>query len=345
VQVAEPLGDYLRVGSTRSVLALVHGLAGDADAGLQLKRPVLRLVEGAEGDVFVPGLARAMGPLHLWRGDPAEAASWFRPEAGATERGTETWLAAQSLPGLGAALIALGRFDEASSVLERAVAAARRLDMPRVDALEQQAIMVAADAEDSAIDLHHEALAVRVEYGLRTFFVDSLDALAGLSARAERSSEAARVLAASNAARTSMGYPRDPVRQRAYEATLASVEATLGEQPVAEAWRAGAGLTLDAAVANVRRSPRRAPSTVHRLGQPHSDGARCPPTHRRWPQQPGDWPPPVHEPRDSQDPPVTHLRQARSCEPNGACRGPHSSSSQKLTNVAADLVGRDRTGR
>ena len=65
--VAEPLGDYLRVGSTRGTLAIVHGLRGDVDGGLRLLRPVVRLVEDAGTDVFVPGMARAMGLLQLWR--------------------------------------------------------------------------------------------------------------------------------------------------------------------------------------------------------------------------------------------------------------------------------------
>jgi len=121
VRVAEPLGDYLRVGSTRSALALVHGLAGDVDAGLQLMQPVLRLVEGAENDVFVPGLARAMGTLHLRLGDPEGAATWFEREVRSTNHGAETHIAAQAMPGRGAALRSIGQLDEARSMLDRAV--------------------------------------------------------------------------------------------------------------------------------------------------------------------------------------------------------------------------------
>src|SRR5262249_26485597 len=83
VRVATPLGDYLRVGSTHSVLGLTLALAGEVDAGLEAVRPVLRLVEGAENgdEVFVPGLALAMGTLHLRQGAPEQAASWFAREA------------------------------------------------------------------------------------------------------------------------------------------------------------------------------------------------------------------------------------------------------------------------
>jgi predicted ATPase/DNA-binding CsgD family transcriptional regulator len=267
VGVAEPLGDYLRVGSTRSTLAIVHGLAGDVDGGLRLLRPVARLVEAAGTDVFVPGMARATGLLHLWRDDPEEAASWFGREARSTDRGAETWLVAQSLPGLGAALISLGRLDQARDVLDRAVAVARRLDMPSVlaDALDQQGRLAGAadDDADRAIDLHHEALAARVEHGLRTFSVDSLEALAALAARDEPAAEAVRLLAASDQARASMTYPRDPARRRAYQATVASLRAALGDHPFSQAWAEGGRLTLDEAVAYARRSrgARRRPVT------------------------------------------------------------------------------------
>jgi predicted ATPase/DNA-binding CsgD family transcriptional regulator len=257
VRAAEPLGDYLRVGSTRGTLAIVHGLAGDVDGGLRLLRPVVRLVEDAGTGVFVPGMARAMGLLHLWGDDPEAAASWFGREARSTDRGAETWLVAQSLPGLGAALIALGRLDQARDVLDRVVAVARRLDMPGVlaDALEQQGHLAAAAGDaDRAVDLHHQALAVRVEHGLRTFSADSLEALAALAARADPTPESVRLLAAGDRARASMAYPRDPARRRAHEATVAGLRAALGDRPFGQAWADGARLTLDEAVAYGRRS-------------------------------------------------------------------------------------------
>jgi predicted ATPase/DNA-binding CsgD family transcriptional regulator/class 3 adenylate cyclase len=265
VRIAEPLGDYHRVGSTRSVLALVCGLAGDADAGLRLMQPVLRLVEGAESDVFVPGMARAMGALQLWRGDPEAAATWFEREAWSTDRGAETYIAAQAMPGLGAALRSTGRLDEAGSVLDRAVGVAHRLGMPRVvaEALEQQAHLAAVDDPDRATDLHHQALAGRVEHGLRTCYVDSLDALAALAARAEPTAEAVRVLAASDHARAVMAYPREPAQRLARDTTVAGLRAALGDRAFAEAWAEGTRLTLDEAVAYVRRArgSRARPST------------------------------------------------------------------------------------
>ena len=55
--VAEPLGDYHRVGTTRSQLALLHGVGGDLDGGLRMLESFLHVVEGRDG-----GLRARDGP-------------------------------------------------------------------------------------------------------------------------------------------------------------------------------------------------------------------------------------------------------------------------------------------
>lgn len=262
VRIAEPLGDYHRVGSSRGLLATVHSFTGEIDAGLRLMEPVLRLVESAGNKVFVPGMASAMASLHFARGDLDEALRWS--EQAAVLAGPEPSVAAQALPRLGAVLAALGRTEDAAKVLDRAVTAARLLPMPRVlaDALEQQAHL-AADDVDRAIDLHQQALAVRVEHGLRTCYVDSLDALAVLNARTHRFAEAARVLGATDRARLELGCPRrTPIEV---------------DDSFAEARQEGSRLSLDEVVAYVRRSrgTRDRPSTGwHSLTPTELDVAR-----------------------------------------------------------------------
>jgi len=75
------------------------------------------------------------------------------------------------------------------------------------DALEQEGHLVVVEDAERATQLHHEALAERVEHGLRVFYADSLDALAMLAGRSGRTAEAARVLGVSDAARHALGYP------------------------------------------------------------------------------------------------------------------------------------------
>jgi DNA-binding CsgD family transcriptional regulator len=122
------------------------------------------------------------------------------------------------------------------------------------EAFDETAVLAAPDDPDRAESLHHEALAIRVGHGLRTFYVDSLDALAGHALRAESFVEAARLHAASDAGRERMCYPRPPVDRAEQDAEVASLRASLGEEDLAAAWSEGAELTLDEAVAYARRA-------------------------------------------------------------------------------------------
>ena len=88
-------------------------------------------------------------------------------------------------------------------------------------------------------DLHHEALAERVERVLRTFSVDSLEALAAL---AEPTPEGAvRLLGCQRPGPRLHGLTRrDPARRRAHQETVADLRADLGDRPFRQAWAEGA---------------------------------------------------------------------------------------------------------
>jgi DNA-binding CsgD family transcriptional regulator len=195
--------------------------------------------------------------LHLWSGDPGGAVPWFERDVRTADPvPPDNLIVARSLPGLVAALRHLGRRGEAQRLADRALALARKLDVPHLvaDALEQSALLVAADDPGAAEDLHHESLAVRIDHGLRTFMVDNLDALAGLACRAESFAEAVRLLAASDTARAAMGCARPPIDLAEHEATLARLRTALGDQAFSVLWAEGAGLSLDDAVAYARRA-------------------------------------------------------------------------------------------
>jgi predicted ATPase/class 3 adenylate cyclase/DNA-binding CsgD family transcriptional regulator len=256
-RLAEPLGDYFTIGSATSNLAWIQGFAGEIDASKRLMQTILPVVEDAGPGIDVPILAFAMGKLHLWTGEFEDAATWFercvQRYAGPM---ADNWVVAKVLPGLAASLRLLGRREGARQQVERAVAVARKLGVPHAlaEALEQSAFLINEHDPDQAEDLHHEALAVRVAHGLRTFYVDSLDALAGLAVRAKSFSEAARLLAASDAAREAMGYPRPPVDQPAYDATRAQLRSALDQEAFTTAWKEGDSLSLDDAVAYAARA-------------------------------------------------------------------------------------------
>jgi Tetratricopeptide repeat len=102
---------------------------------------------------------------------------------------------ARALPGLAAVHRRLGETDIALEHLDRAVVLCRKLDAPDplAEALDETAVLAAADDPERAESLHHEALAIRVGQGLRTFYVNSLGVLAQHALRAESFAEAARL--------------------------------------------------------------------------------------------------------------------------------------------------------
>lgn len=244
VVIAEPLDDYFTVGTNRTNLAWVRGLAGDVDGGLALMADVVGGLTEAGPDVDVVGMVVTLGKLHLWSGDLDGAVRWFERGARFAAPATDNWIVARSLTGLAAARRRLGQPDAAREHAQRAVALARSLTIPHVEAegLEELGFL------DDDADLHHEALAVRVKHGLRTFIVDSLEALAGLAARSGNHAEAAYLVGACASARELTGYRRPPIAQPDFDAIVAALGAFEAER--AE----GARLSLDDAVRYARRA-------------------------------------------------------------------------------------------
>jgi predicted ATPase/DNA-binding CsgD family transcriptional regulator len=257
LRVAQPLGDYIRVGQARSTLALVLTWTNELDRAEATMQPILGALDGSEDQAFVPGLAMTMGTLALRRGDPGEAVGWFERDAGSTDRGIETYFAGRALPGLGLALARRGRRSDAEAALDRAIAVARRLGMPGVlaEALDGQAELAASDPDgfERALELAHAALAQRAEHGLLAFIPDSLEALARYGSQIDPTADDVRALAASDSARASMGIPRGPDRGPSHGATVARLRESLGDE-FAAAWSDGATLSLAEAVAHARRA-------------------------------------------------------------------------------------------
>ena len=257
LRIAEPLGDYLRVGAARSRLASIRALTGDLDGAAAAMEPILRRIDGAEDEVFVPGMAHTVGTIAVRRGDPGTAISWFSRDARSMDRGVETYLAGPALAGLGTALAAVGRLEEAEAALDQTLVVGRRLGMPGVvaEALDGQAELAAADPDalDRAVELAHAALAERLEHGLWAFVPDSLELIVVLGSRIDPVIDDVRLLAASGTARESMGLPRGVDRQAAYEAAVARLRTAIGDR-FEEAWIAGMALTLAEAAAYARRA-------------------------------------------------------------------------------------------
>ena len=240
------------------MLAQIKALTGDLAGAAEMIDPVLRLVEGVEDEVFVPGLDHAVAVLSMRRDDPQAAVTWLQRAAGSTDRGVATWLAGRALPRLGAALAAADRHDEAVTALDRAVDVARRLQLPGplAEAYAVQAELAAAEPDGltRAVELHHAALTIRVDHGLRAAQPDSLEALARIGAAIQPTPDDVRVLYAAGSARAKTGLPRGTDQQRDYDSTAANLRRALGETAFDRAAAEGARLALDQGVEYARRA-------------------------------------------------------------------------------------------
>ncbi|WP_051366944.1 LuxR C-terminal-related transcriptional regulator [Hamadaea tsunoensis] len=254
LHVAEPLGDHLRVGMARSVLARISALTGDLDAASELIDPMLRFADG----VFIPFLDQAVAVLETRRGNDAAAITRLRAAATSTDRGVATWIAGQALPELGAALAVTGRCDEARSTLDTGLAVAQRLQLPSAlaDVYAAQGELAAADPDGlaRAVDLHHAALTIRVEHRLRSSQLDSLEALARHGATIQPTLDDVRTLYAAESARTAMRLPRTAYQQKVFDIAVTDLREALGEPDFDAAAAEGRNLALDQAVAYVRRA-------------------------------------------------------------------------------------------
>ncbi len=247
VELLEPMGDYFATGTNLTNVAYTVALSGDVEGGYRLMQPVVRAFDEVPG-IDVVGHVYTMGHLCLWEGRLEEAVDWF--ELGLQQLDTFAWTAIRCLPAMAGALRRLGREEGAAAAAERAVDLGTVADSPLVvsAALDEQARLCAATDPAAAYDLHHQALSWRRQRGLRTFYADSLDALARLTASSGRSADAATLLGASHRARQEMGYPVPLVDRSGHRDLTGELQAGLGAG-FQEAWDAGADRDLDEAVA------------------------------------------------------------------------------------------------
>jgi len=223
---AEPLADFHRVGTARGQLATLLTRTGRLAEAREVMRPLLDLAETA--GAVVPNLGQVMGLISYWSREYDAAVEWMARDTAPDSPLAQTFAPAMLLPTVAAALRAGGREAEASEVLHRAVASARRYNLPRIlaDALDQLGRSLIADQPDKAAEYLHEALTLRVDHGLRTYVVESLESLALLAIHTNRTADAARLATAAAHARERFGYAVGrPVLPTSEEPPLALDEA------------------------------------------------------------------------------------------------------------------------
>ncbi|TCC35579.1 helix-turn-helix transcriptional regulator [Kribbella speibonae] len=207
---AEPLADFHRVGTARGQLATLLVRTGRLDEARELMRPLLDLAESA--GAVVPNLGQVMALISFWSGEYDATVDWLARETAPDSPLANTFVPAMLLPTVAAAERARGRHAEATALLERTVDLARRYNLPRIlaDALDQLGRLAITEHPDKAADLLHQALTIRVDHGLRTYVIDSLESLALLATHTNRTPDATRLSTAAIAARADLGLATPP---------------------------------------------------------------------------------------------------------------------------------------
>ncbi|TDW95663.1 putative ATPase [Kribbella pratensis] len=259
---AEPLADFHRVGTARGQLASVLARTGGLDEARELMRPLLELADTA--GAVVPNLGQVMGLISFWSGEYDAAVEWLARDTAPDSPLAGTFAPAMLLPTVAAAERARGQ--DATDLLERAAELARRYNLPRIlaDALDQLGRIAIAEQPDKAADLLHQALTIRVDHGLRTYVIDSLESLALLAIHTNRPTDASRLGGAASAARTALGLATPPELPAPLDEARHQPPRSQDEPP----------LPLDEAVAYARR-------TRGARGRPSSGWASLTPTEEQ----------------------------------------------------------------
>jgi tetratricopeptide (TPR) repeat protein len=207
-----------------------------------------------------------LGVLELQRGNPEKAAENHRSALVITRQLGDRWAETHPLINLGRVLISLERASEARSLLEEAVANSRLLADEAREALSLHVLARAflaegaEGAEDRASELISTSLGMASRTGDRLLAVDSLEVAASILARRSDEAAAARLLAAAEATRETIGATREAVDQAGFEAVLSRIERRLSPPELAALRSAGRGDDLQAAIDAALRALRAGPA-------------------------------------------------------------------------------------
>ncbi len=263
--LVQPLRDYFISGTVSSNLAWTLGMAGRLDEARNRIDNLIRSVADAGPDVDVVDLLVVAGKLALWTGDLDAARRWLTRASHFDAPGTDNWTSVRGSTGLATALRHQGRADDAAEAATRGLEMARRLGTPHAEAeaLDELGHHAQLNNPGLALDLHHQALAVRLANRLWTHAIDSLDHLARVEAYCGDHLEAARLTGASDAARDRAGYPRPPIDHAADDTLRIGGATAVGAPTWNDALNEGRRLDLEAATtyATRARGPRGRPAT------------------------------------------------------------------------------------
>ncbi|HEY2269751.1 MAG TPA: hypothetical protein VGI96_44530 [Streptosporangiaceae bacterium] len=246
----DPLSRYHAI----EVLSVLDAHMGAADAARE--RAEADLEQSRQESLFLGTgvLMHALGVAALAASDLDRAQQWatslYEHEP---EDRPGAWQAQEILVS-----VALARDDSAQAKIhaERLLAAAKPLNNRRAQAIAHlglaRALLLEGD-DKRAESLTHDALKVLMDNGWRPAVIDALDVVAEIATAAGQHERAARLIAAAQQQRTTLGLVAFPMLSERTERNLASAGAALGEEGLEGALRDGARLSFQDAVTYAQR--------------------------------------------------------------------------------------------
>ena len=255
IDAAQEIGDPMTEGFTHAHLALVELAQGRVDEALaRLDASRERVVSSGAGMALVR-TDFALAAAHATRGDFQSARARLEAVvASGADAGVQLGLATIQLADI------LRVASDTAAALEWAHKASeinQRVGTPNgITWCKEVLGRLAAErgAWSEAEALLHEALAPRAERRMWLWVPQTLDALAEVAAGLGSHEEATRLLAAAQRARSDLGLVRWAPDQPRFEAIASALRAEMGGDAFGRTWAEGMGLTLEEAVAWVRRA-------------------------------------------------------------------------------------------
>ena len=208
VLTAEPLRDFHRTGSAGSVLAEIRLLQGRADDAAKALAAIDQVVAESGTRPFIPRYECTKAMIALDQGRPAEAVEWCRREGAWRDEPSDAMLLPATQLVLAQALMRLGESVAASQLLDGLAASMATDAQPvvRAGVLDARAVPLQETNPERALELHHEALQLRIGRGLILGCIDSLELIARVAALHGEAERAALLTGAVDRAREETGY-------------------------------------------------------------------------------------------------------------------------------------------
>jgi len=255
LDLAKQVGDYYAEICARMFLTWTEVFGGRPSEGRELSEVGLSIAIKHGSPNCEAFMRYALGTALYAQGE-LETAALETEEAYALLGQVMPMMGAHTRAGLANVAVAQSRWADVSGHVEEALRHGQLADTTWAItwALVARAALERHNGEThDAEDTLHEALDVAVRVGHRTSLCLILDALGGTIADQDRPEEAARVLGSSDAARDHHGWRRFPVLEPAHIADIAAVREALGPDEFEQARTEGLALSIDDAVAYVRR--------------------------------------------------------------------------------------------